>query len=127
MLDYKDIITKRYAVHLSGSEIAKMLGVSKSGVNDFLRTFEACKDLTFPLPEGITNQAIAEKVYGKVPISAGNRDTSYEYPDFKTVSEQMKTRKNMTLVYQWNMYSRKCRDEGKKFYQYRQFCDLYRK
>jgi len=127
MLDYKDIITKRYAVHLSGSEIAQILGVSKSGVNEFLKAFESCKDLTFPLPEGITNQAIAEKVYGKVPISAGNRDTSYEYPDFQTVSEQMKTRKNMTLVFQWNLYSRKCRDEGKKFYQYRQFCDLYRK
>ena len=36
MLDYKDIITKHYALHMSGSKIATVLGVSKSGVNDFL-------------------------------------------------------------------------------------------
>ena len=36
MLDYKDIITKRYALGMSGSEIARQLNASKSGVNDFL-------------------------------------------------------------------------------------------
>ena len=36
MLDYKTIIIKRYALHLSGREIAKQIGASKSGVNEFL-------------------------------------------------------------------------------------------
>ena len=44
-LDYKDII------------------ISKSGVNDFLRAFKRCKDLSYPLPAGITNYGIALKVY----------------------------------------------------------------
>ena len=39
MLDYKNIIIKHYALSLSGSEIARQLGASKSGVNDFLRAF----------------------------------------------------------------------------------------
>ena len=127
MLDYKDIITKRYALHMSGREIARTLGVSKSGINDFLRAFEKCEELSFPLPEGITNTAIGEALYGPGFKIGGIRDTSYELPDFEEVSRQMKTRKNMTLVYLWNRYSRRCRDEEKKFYQYRQFCELYNK
>ena len=31
MLDYKDIIIRHYALSLLGSEIARQLGVSKSG------------------------------------------------------------------------------------------------
>ena len=67
MLDYKDIITKHYALGMSGRQIAESLGVSKSGVNEFLRAFEACKALSYPLPPGITNYGIAEAVYGKNP------------------------------------------------------------
>ena len=40
MLDYKTIITQHYALHMSGREIASGLGVSKSGVNDFLNAFK---------------------------------------------------------------------------------------
>ena len=41
-LDYKDIIIKHYALSMSGSEIARQTGFSKSGVNDFLRAFKKC-------------------------------------------------------------------------------------
>lgn len=43
MLDYKNIIIKRYALSMSGSEIARQLSVSKSGINDFLRD-KLCKE-----------------------------------------------------------------------------------
>ena len=59
MLDYKDIITKHYALGMSGRKIAESLKVSKSGVNDFLRAFQECPVLSYPLPEGITNYGIA--------------------------------------------------------------------
>lgn len=124
MLDYKDIIIKHYVLEMSGSEIARQLNVSKSGVNDFLRAFEKCETLSFPLPEGITNYGIAECVYGSIQGSGG-RDLSYEFPDFKEVARMMDTRKNMTLVFLWNRYKKRCLDEEKKCYQYRQFCDLY--
>ena len=42
-LDYKDIIIKHYALSMSGSEIARQAGFSKSGVNDFLRAFKSVK------------------------------------------------------------------------------------
>lgn len=84
MLDYKDTIIRRYVFGLTGAEIARQLSISKSGVNDFLKAFEACEDLSFLLPEGITNYGIYHLVYGRLPI-VGDRDLSYELPDFEWV------------------------------------------
>ncbi|MCD8295318.1 MAG: IS21 family transposase [Clostridia bacterium] len=126
MLDYKKILIDSYVLHMDGRGIAEDVGASKSGVNDFLNAFRRCDKLTFPLPEGITNYGIAELVYGCVP-GDGKRNQSYELPDFEKVAFQMESRKNMTLSYLWNRYVRRCRDEDKKYYQYRQFCFLYRK
>jgi transposase len=124
MLDYKDIIIKHYALHMSGRQIASALGVSKSGVNEFLNAFDKCTTLQYPLPEGITNYGIAELVYGN-HYHPGGRDLSYELPDFAEIESQMNTRKNMTLVFLWGRYKNRCNAEEKKFYSYRQFCDLY--
>lgn len=125
MLDYKDIIIKHYVLHMPGRQIAAALGVSKSGVNDFLKSFDQCEALSFPLPAGITNYGIAELVYGRAPEGAEGRDLSYELPDFTEVEKQMRSRKNMTLVFLWGRYKNRCVAEGKKFYSYRQFCDRY--
>ena len=40
MLDYKDILTRRYVLRLSLREIAEKTGAGKSGVHDFLKAFE---------------------------------------------------------------------------------------
>ncbi len=124
MLDYKDILTKHYVLHLSSREISRQSDVSKSGVNDFLKAFRECKDLDYPLPPGITNAGIAMKVYGRVP-GEGGRDESYEYPDYPKVLKLMNERKNMTLQVCWDRYSKRCKNEEKKAYQYRQFCELF--
>ncbi|MCR4656116.1 MAG: hypothetical protein K5770_07815, partial [Lachnospiraceae bacterium] len=107
MLDYKDIIIKHYALSISGAEIARELNASKSGVNDFLRAFEACEVLKYPLPTGITNYAIYELVYGKAPGN-NTRNSNIAYPDYLDVANKMNNRKNMTLVYLWNCYKKKC-------------------
>jgi transposase len=125
-LDYKDIIIKHYALSMSGSEIARQTGASKSGVNDFLRAFKKCEALQYPLPSGITNYGIAMKVYGSVP-GAGGRNEDIELPDYKEAAKLMATRKNMTLMFLWNRYKKKCEEEGTRFYQYSQYCELYNK
>lgn len=124
MLDYKDIIIRHYGLGLSGREIAKQLSVSKSGVNDFLTAFKKCKTLSFPLPEGITNYAIANHVYGPAQ-SPQIRDSGFAHPDFGDVHRQMRSRKNMTLNYLWNRYLQDCLNEGTRAYQYRHFCKCY--
>lgn len=80
MLDYKNIIIKHYALSLSGSEIARQLGASKLGVNDFLRAFDKCASLSYPLPPGITNYGIDELVYGSVPGSGGRNENIVSIP-----------------------------------------------
>lgn len=124
MLDYKDIIIKHYGLGMSGREIAKLLSISKSGVNDFLAAFKKCETLSFPLPEGITNYAIANHVYGPPQPSHG-RDAGFALPDFEEIHKSMSTRKNMPLVYLWNRYAQRCREEGTQPYQYRQCCKRY--
>lgn len=124
MLDYKTIIIKRYALHLSGTQIAKDLGCSKSGVNDFLKRFEECQILSFPLPDGITNYGIAELVYGRVS-GQGTRNEAFVLPDYAEIHQKMTSRKNMTLIYQWNRYKKKCEKDDLKYYSYRQFCERY--
>ena len=126
MLDYKNILTRRYGLHLSVRDIAEETGASKSGIADFLKAFENCTELDYPLPPGITNAGIAAKVYGKVP-GEGGRDESYEYPDFPQVLKLMNERKNMTLQVCWTRYSKRCKAEERKAYQYRQFCELFNK
>lgn len=123
MLDYKSILVKRYVLHLSGREIAKELGYSKTSVNDFIKAFDRCESIRFPLPQGITNAGIHDAVYGKGKDALG-RNPSFEYPEFDAVHEEMK-RSNMTLLYQWNRYQSKCVASSLKPYSYRQFCDLY--
>lgn len=126
MLNYKDIIIRHFALHQSGREIARELGVSKTGVNDFLRSFKQCEELQYPLPEGITNYGIAILVYGRAPDSS-SRDSSYELPRYEKVNEMLKKRNNMTLVFCWNRYVNRCKAEDRKFYSYRQFCENYSK
>lgn len=70
----QNIIIKRYALSLSRNEIARQLGVSKSGVNDFLRAFEKCETLSYPLSLGFTNYVIAKLVYGSIPGVGGRNE-----------------------------------------------------
>lgn len=125
MLDYKTIIIKRYALHMTGREIANDLGVSKSGVNDFLRAFESCDTLSYPLPQGITNYGIAQQVYGAPTGPQGGENSSFATPDYDAVDREMNDRKNMTLTFLWGRYKNKCIADGAKFYSYRQFCSKY--
>ena len=95
MLDYKDIITKRFLLKMSGREIAEMLGASKSGVYDFLTAFEKCDKLSYPLPDGITNYGIHELVYGHAPGS-NTRSEEYVQPNYEWVFHQMNERDIVT-------------------------------
>ncbi len=123
MLNYKDILVRSHLLHQSGAQIAADLKCSKSGVNDFLKAFRECERISYPLPDNITNEGIAFLVYGHSG-SAKGRDGSYVLPDFSAVHKQM-GRKNMTLVYLWNRYRKKCEASEQKYYLYRRFCELY--
>ena len=52
MLDYKDIIVKHFGLGMSERQIARELGVSKSGVNDVLGGIQAVRKSGFPSAGG---------------------------------------------------------------------------
>lgn len=76
MLDYKDNIMKRYSLGIYGGQIASSPGVSKSGVNDFLRRFDARESLSFPLPKGTTNYWLSALIIDKDYMCQQVRDDS---------------------------------------------------
>ena len=123
-LDYRNILTKRYVLHLSIRQIAEQTGASRSGVSGFLQAFDRAEGISFPLPAGITNEGIESLVY-PMTATVHERDGSYAFPDFASIHEEMARRKNMTLIYLWNRYQRKCIGSSLKPYSYRQFCALY--
>ena len=51
MLDYNDIIIKSYVLNMSGAEITRKLGCSKSRGNDFLNAFKKCETLSHGIAE----------------------------------------------------------------------------
>jgi hypothetical protein len=108
MLDYKNIIIKPYVLHMTGREIAEALQVSQSGVNGFLREFKRCKTLSFPLPEGITNLGVFNKVYPNAASVQIKHDERYELPDFGEIHQRMASEKNMTLADHWGKYTNRC-------------------
>lgn len=67
---------------MSGRQIAVAIDTSKSGVNDFLKVFELCVSLSYPLPTVITNYGIGELVYHRSPEGVNGRNLSFEIPDF---------------------------------------------
>lgn len=126
MLDYKSIIIKHYVLNMSGRSIAKEMGISKSGVNDFLKAFDASDKISYPLPPDITNEGIYELVYDVDP-NGSSRNPSFTLPDYQRIHDEMESRNNMTLVYCWNQYKASCEAKKQKYYQYRQFCEHYRR
>ncbi len=77
MLDYRTILTLRYSVGLSGTEISRQIdNASKTGVTDFLRAFEKSEKISFPLPQGISNYEMSKKHY--ISFIAAVKDDGYE-------------------------------------------------
>ena len=69
-MDYKKVLRLHYVNNLSGREIADSCGdCSKSAVNEFLRRFRECQELSYPLKEDVTKEYIESLLYKKSGVS----------------------------------------------------------
>ena len=50
-MDYKRVLRLHYVNHLSGREIAETSGCGKTAVNEFLKRFRECDELSYPLSQ----------------------------------------------------------------------------
>ena len=110
-MDYKRILALHFTNGMSGREIAAVTGGCKTTVNEFLKRFRECKELSYPLSEDVTNEFIAESLYRK----AGKRVESELYRDFDPEEvHRALSRKGETLKHLWKKYNAAGEVEGKR-------------
>lgn len=120
-MDYKRILALHYTNGMSGREIAEATGAGKTTVNEFLKRFRECSELSYPLPEEVTNEFIAERLYHKV-----GKPTDELYRDFNPEDVcRALTRKGETLKHLWKKYYASGEVDGKRPLSYRQYCRRY--
>ena len=101
-MDYKRVLVLHYTNGMSGREIAEATGDGKTTVNEFLKRFRECEELSYPLSEEVTNEFIAERLYRK----AGKPAAAELYRDFdpEEVCRTL-TKKGETLKHLWRLCS----------------------
>lgn len=55
-MDYKKVLRLHFVSKMSGRDIATLCGCSKTTVNEFLRRFNKCQELSYPLSKEVTNE-----------------------------------------------------------------------
>ena len=121
-MDYKRVLVLHYTNGMSGREIAEATGDGKTTVNEFLKRFRECEELSYPLSEEVTNEFIAERLYRK----AGKPAAAELYRDFdpEEVCRTL-TKKGETLKHLWKKYNAFGIVDGKRPLSYRQYCRRY--
>ena len=62
-MDYKKFLKLHHINKLGSREIAGSCNCSKTTINNFLRRFRDCLELSYPLPLDITNGALEKLLY----------------------------------------------------------------
>lgn len=122
IMDYKKVLRLHYVNHLSSREIAASISCGKTSVNEFLKRFRDCPELSYPLPNDITNEYIESVLYKKPGVSANQ--LLYRDFDEEAVYKAL-ARKGETLKHLWQKYNAVGVVDGRKPMSYRQYCRRY--
>ena len=121
-MDYKRVLVLHYTDGMSSRKIAEVTGDGKTTVNEFLKRFRDCGELSYPLPEEVTNEFIESLLYRK----AGNPVNSELYRDFDEEEvHRALTRKGETLKHLWKKYNATGTVNGRRPLSYHQLCRRY--
>ncbi len=105
------------AKKMSNRKIAVFCGIGRATVAEYLRR-AAATGLVWPLPPGLSDAAIEQRLFPPPPTRATRDQT---LPDWRWVYGELK-RKNVTQFLLWQEYL----EQHPRGYQYSWFCDLYR-
>ena len=121
-MDYKRVLRLHYVNGYSSRAIGKQTYDGKSTVAEFLKRFEECKELSWPLSEEVTNEYIENLLYKK----KGNTTNDDYYRDFDVEEVHRKlAKKGETLLHLWKLYYAEGEVDGKRPLSYRQYCRRY--
>ena len=57
-MDYNRVLILHYTNGMSSREIAEATGDGKTTINEFLKRFRECEELSYPLSADVTNEFI---------------------------------------------------------------------
>ena len=103
---------------VSAREIGRRLGVARSTVQDNLKR-AAAADLTWPLPEDLSDDVLERRLFGQTGSAPGQRRRVE--PDWADMARELK-RPGVTMMILWEEY----REVHPTGYGYSRFCDLLR-
>jgi len=115
-----EVLRLRRACGRSEREIAESLKLARSTVNEYLKRAEEA-GLTWPLPEGVSESALEEKLFARPAVAP-----SRPLPDYEYIHNELRAHKrkyNLTLTQLWTEY----KDEYPGGHEYTQFCEHYRR
>lgn len=113
----KEILRLKWANGLSNRQIARVCGVSRPTVADYLRR-AAGAGIRWPIPAEFDEATLERRLFPSVPaLPARERGV----PDWSVIHNERK-RKGVTLFLLWQEY----REHHPQGYQYSWFCDHYR-
>ena len=113
----REIIRLKFSC-VSTDEIARRLGMARSTVRETLNRADGA-GLSWPLPEGMNDEALEAALYANRRSKRGHRRISE--PNWACVHRELK-RKHVTLLILWDEYI--AANPGG--YSYSRFCELYR-
>jgi transposase len=115
MRKFSEILRQRYELKLKIREIAASLNVSAGSVSRYLQRAKVA-GISWPLPEGLTEEELQHQLFLPVAERAQNRPL----PDWEWVNREVR-KKGMTVLLLWREY-REAQPNGLC---YSQFCHHY--
>lgn len=116
MSKIRRVLQLLYEAKLSQREVARVTGLSKSGVGD-IASYVRAAGVTWEMARGMDDDALAARVYPP-PVPRSSRHLE---PDWAQVHQELK-RPGVSLQLLWEEYRL---DHGEQAYKYSAFCDKY--
>ena len=117
MRKISEILRQRFELKSSYRDIARSLNISISTVSDHLARLKTA-GITWPLPAGISEEDLYNKIFLPVEINTRNR----ALPNWEEIYKELR-KKGVTLHLLWREYRLQC-SEGVC---YSQFCNHYQR
>lgn len=117
MVNYREIIRLKSLDH-SNVSVSNSCGSSRNTVAEVWRLAQG-KNLTWPIPETLTNKDLQELLYPERSTGLGRKIPDYEY-----IYQEL-AKPGVTLSLLWAEYCAQCADEKRIPYQHSQFNEKY--
>ena len=117
MRKIKEVLRLKLGLGLKNREIARSCSIPPSSVANYLSR-AAAAGLSWPLPEEFDDAALERLLFSTV---APQPDRKRIQPDFRSIHEELRRQKHLTLQLLWQEY----KENNPDGYQYSRYCELY--